>query len=154
MNHPLQNLPKDVRGHIYSFLTIPILRHELLHVRHYIRHKTAVQMINLCREMGFLSDLRTMESGEYAHPAKLYFFWIRPHHLRRTYMVARTRSDPFVTSGIAKRCRMCMSFSCIRHQLQDEQVERHLLDVIIRSKIHITAHRDIFTNRQYMDVVL
>ena len=153
MNHPLRDLPKDVRGHIYSFLTVPITQHELLSIRQRIKENTAIQMIDLCREMGFIEEVRGCLTGEYAHPSNLYFFWIRPKHSRHTYMVARTRHDPLITSGISKRCLKCMSFNCVRHQLRDQEVETYLMDVLLHSSISITAHRDVFTNKQYMDVV-
>ena len=150
--NPLRNLPKDVRAHIYSFLVIPIEREELVHMKQYHKTRTALYMIELCREMGFMHSLRGQNTGEYAHPSKLHFFWIKPRHLKKTYLVARTPDSVCCTSLLSRRCRICMDLNCNVHQKHDKNVETYLMNVIYSSFIENIQHRDLYTNIQYMSV--
>lgn len=149
---PLENIPIELRRHIYSFLVIKIMPQELLCIRHLHKKRTARHMIELCREMGFIPSLRREHTGEYAHPSALYFFWIKPKHLRRTYMMARTTVH-FCTSLITRRCRICMDRDCRLHQKKDDNVERFLMDYIMRGTMDILPMRDPHTCRQYQQII-
>jgi len=143
----------DIKENIYKFLINNVNKSELNMKKSIIKMKTIYNIIELCREMGFVKELRSNISGEYADPTNLYFFWHKPKHYKNTIMVARSKQDDFfVTSCPTKKCHLCKIYNCNEHQKIDLIIEEILIKKLQDATIEIINKKDQFTDKQYMQI--
>lgn len=153
MQIDMDNLSFDIKKNIYEYLQHNIDKSEINMRKSMFKMKTIYNIIELCREMGFVKEFRSEISGDYADPTNLYFFWHKPKHYKKTIMVARSKQeDFFVTSCPAKKCHVCTKYDCNEHQKIDLIVEELLIQKLQNATIEIINKKDQFTDKQYMEI--
>lgn len=144
----LFRLPRELIQLVISFLN-PVSEEELKDKKREVFDNQVI--IDLCKEMGFIPELRTDRTGEYAHPKNLFFFRHRSKFFRKNFYIARTHIDDFCTSLPFKNiCRICFTFECKRHQLKNKIVEDYLSRWLQQNYYDFLPIKDKYTNRQFM----
>jgi Fe2+ or Zn2+ uptake regulation protein len=143
----------DIKKYIFSYLK-RVDEAELIENKSWIKMKTIYNIIKLCREMGFIHELRSDISGEYADPTNLYFFWHKPKHFKYHIMVARTTTDASFFTSIPYNdwCHICKNSNCVDHQQKNHTIEELLNQKLMDAVIEIIPKKDVFTHRQYMKI--